>query len=33
VVVRVAVEAGFGTDVERLVAVKEIEIEETAQKL
>jgi len=32
VVVRVAVKARLGTDVEKLVAVKEIEIEETAQK-
>jgi len=32
VVVRVAVKSRLGTDVETLVAVKEIEIEETAQK-
>lgn len=33
VVVPVAVKTRLGTDVERLVVVKEIEIEETAQKL
>jgi len=32
VVVRVAVKSELETDVEKLVAVKEIEIEETAQK-
>lgn len=31
-VVRVAVKSRLGTDVEKLVTVKEIEIEETAQK-